>query len=99
MSIVKTDVLAGEVGVIKAGDAVMVVQIVMVELGIRVMPQLVVTGDDRLMVVKHLEWLSIDGFAHAVESAPRPLFDRLIDGVIQRNPNKSAKLNLAAQAS
>ncbi len=57
------------------------------------MPQLVVTGDDRLMVMKHLERLGIDGFAHAVERSTRPLFDRLIDGVIQRYPNKSAKLH------
>ena len=59
MTVTKTNIFTGKIGIVKAGDAVMVVQIVVIELRVGVMPQFVVTGNDSLVIMEYLKRLCI----------------------------------------
>ena len=55
MAVTKTDVLASKIGIVEAGDTVMVVQIIVIKLRVGVMPQLVVTGNNSFVIMKYFK--------------------------------------------
>jgi len=96
VAIVKSHVLAGEVGVVKARHAVMVVHEVMVKFAVGVVPQLVVRGNDRLVVVEDLKRLGIDRLQYAIERTADPFLHGMRDVIVEGHPHESAKRDLAA---
>src|ERR1041384_4240324 len=66
-------VLAREIGVVKSGDAVMVVHEVVIELAVGVVRKSVIGVDDGLVIVENLERFSIERLAQALERRRRPL--------------------------
>ncbi len=97
VAVVERFVLAREVRVVKAGDAVMVVHEIVIEFAVGVVPQLVVRVDDRLVVVEHFERLGIERLAQARESRRRPVLQRHFRIVVEIDPHEAAELHLAAQ--
>ena len=99
MAVIKANVLAGKIGIVKSCYTIMVVQIVVIELRVGVMPKFVVTGNDGLVVMKYLERFRIEGFLHTVKRTTGPLFDRLANTVIQGYPDKPAVFHLTAKSA
>ena len=97
VAVLERFVLAREVGVVKAGHAVMIVHEVVVEFTVGVVPKLVVRVDDRLVIVEDFERLGLERLAQAVEGGlpPSPPAGPRI--VVEVDPDEAAELHLAAQ--
>ena len=52
MATVKTTIFARKVGIVEPGDPIVVMQVVVIKLTVGVMPQLIVAGNDCLMIVE-----------------------------------------------
>ena len=72
VAVIESLVLSGEVGIVKAGDAVMVVHEVVIEFTISVVPELVIRVHDRLVIVEYFQRLGIERFAQTFERRLRP---------------------------
>ena len=64
----------------------MIMHIVMVKFTIGIVPQFVVTTDNRLVVVKHLHWLGINALKQAIESVTNEFLERILRFIGEVDP-------------
>ena len=59
VSIVKAGIFTCKVSIIKASDSIMIMQIVVIELTVCIMPQLIISRNNRFVVMENFQWLCI----------------------------------------
>ena len=99
VTVIERFVLAREVGIVKSGDAVMVVHEVVIKFAIGVVPQLVVRVHDRLVIVENFKRLGVERLAQAGKCGPGPIFERTLRVVVEIDPDKAAEFHFATQAA